>query len=491
MIGGVVTATLFNEAYIPWAIDFYRNMKHHGINNLVLICLDRESQAFAELHKLPSLSIKCILSSCNVHQSSSSSLIGAPAASHHIKISTLRALIDAGIHVLFVEMDILIYKDLYLHPVIDSVFSKMAPDMAVSSLPSGSIGIIASLSNMRTKLAFKVMEENEKKNRHGDQILWGSILGGANSAYSANSANSSPAGKDAPAYSLDWSTLDTCLFAEILPSGQNHDACKVKQDEIYSHHLTALIPAKKTEKLFEFYERESSAPVIAFVSGYTGSIDPHSVSLISKVNIPQAPLPGHSYFITNINELKHRVHKAGWRPLHISVDGFNMSDSVDIALAGKRMKVFPQKCLPTNNGTAYNIIVWFDNKFDINEPAVSDVIQRLDSRIGVYMHKHPFLCCGADVEYKESMHQKRYFWGKAMVLRYMEEEVSLGFKLHGERHFQTGVIIYNLRNPDTLKIQNLWMEHIMRCGIQCQISFYFIAQRFPKSIDEFTANISP
>lgn len=42
---GVVTLALFDKAYIPWAIDFHRNMKHHGIHNLLMVSLDGESQA--------------------------------------------------------------------------------------------------------------------------------------------------------------------------------------------------------------------------------------------------------------------------------------------------------------------------------------------------------------------------------------------------------------------------------------------------------------
>ena len=482
-VNGVVTMTLFDKLYIPWAMDFHRNMKHRGINNLVMISLDDESQSFAELHNLPSLSIHCVLNSCIPYQSSSSSMgtHSIPVPDNiNAKTSTLRALIEAGIHVLFVEMDVLIYKDLYQHPMIKRVFSGMELDMAMSSL-TVSVGIIASLSNVRTKLFFNLLEENWRKSRHGDHILWHSML---------ENAGSSAAGKEVPA--LTWLPLDDCLFAEILPAGQNRNICKVKQERVHSHHLTALAPATKTERFNEFYNRESSAPIIAYVSGYTGSTDPHSVSLVSKVNIPQVPLPGHSFFITNINELKDRVRTAGWRPLHISVDDFNMTDEVDIVLAGKRMKIFPQKFLPViTNGTAYTVAVWFDNKFNINERAVSDVAHMLDSRVSTYFHKHPFLCCGADLELKESMYQNRYRISNETILRYMEEEVSLGFKIHGERHFQSGVIIYNLRHPDTEKIQHMWMQHIKRCGIQCQISLYFISQRFPDSIDEFTANISP
>ena len=272
-----------------------------------------ESPRHAELHNLPSLNIHCVLNSCIPHQSPSLSMSAhsTPIPDNiHAKIATLRALIDADIHVLFVEIDALIHKDLYQHPVLKSVFSGMVLDMAISSV-TVSISIIASLSNMRTKLVFKMIEENWRKNRHVGQISWHTML---------ENASSSAVGKEVPA--LTWSPLDDCLFAEILPSSQNHDGCEVEHEKVYSHHLTALAFAKKAERLNEFYERESSAPIIVYVSGYTGSTDHHTMSLFSKVNIPQVPLPGHSFFITNINELKDRARTAGWHPLDISVEGF-------------------------------------------------------------------------------------------------------------------------------------------------------------------------
>jgi hypothetical protein len=72
----------------------------------------------------------------------------------------------------------------------------------------------------------------------------------------------------------------------------------------------------------------------------------------------------------------------------------------------------------------------------------------------------------------------------------MGEEVGQGFPVHGERDFQTGFIIYNLKHPATSRIQRMWFEHINRCGILCQVSMYFVAQRFPSEIAEFTANIA-
>ena len=72
----------------------------------------------------------------------------------------------------------------------------------------------------------------------------------------------------------------------------------------------------------------------------------------------------------------------------------------------------------------------------------------------------------------------------------MEEERVKGYPVTGERFFQSGFIIYNLVHKKTRHIQDMWMRHIHRCGIECQISLYFVAQRFPSPvISEFTAPI--
>ena len=71
----------------------------------------------------------------------------------------------------------------------------------------------------------------------------------------------------------------------------------------------------------------------------------------------------------------------------------------------------------------------------------------------------------------------------------MKEQESLGFPTHGERLFQCGFLLYYLQHPDCKNIQNTWMKHIQKCGIQDQISMYYVAQRFPDSIGEFVHNI--
>ena len=39
-----------------------------------------------------------------------------------------------------------------------------------------------------------------------------------------------------------------------------------------------------------------------------------------------------------------------------------------------------------------------------------------------------------------------------------------------------------------IELNNTWYKHIQECGIQCQISFFFVKQLFPDIIVSFTEN---
>ena len=75
------------------------------------------------------------------------------------------------------------------------------------------------------------------------------------------------------------------------------------------------------------------------------------------------------------------------------------------------------------------------------------------------------------------MLQSRYKreWDKSIA--YITQEVNNGARLNCQM-YATGAILRNTRHPDTVKINELWWQHINRCGIECQVSFDIIAQKF-------------
>ena len=154
------------------------------------------------------------------------------------------------------------------------------------------------------------------------------------------------------------------------------------------------------------------------------------------------------------------------------------------------MKVFPQEWVGKVASQGYDFAVWVDHKYNVRVDAVRKTAASWDPKHALLMLRHPFLCgkalnCGAHEEFRESMHQERYRRQRDRYKAYMWAEENAGFPSSGHRHFTCCFLMYSLRHADCAPIQNMWMEHIERCGIQDQISMYYVAQRFPKSIAEF------
>jgi len=216
---------------------------------------------------------------------------------------------------------------------------------------------------------------------------------------------------------------------------------------------------------------------IAILTGHIGE---------APVYIPNLPHNSYDcYFLTNNEGLAEAANAFGWNSVLLMdiplVDSMlDVSYAQQNAASSKQLKVFPQRFLSKE----FDFIVWFDNKYNLLVGAVLDTIMKWDSTVAMMLHTR-YHCCGADLEFTASMLQPRYAISKQQMTQYMEEEIELGYPVHGERHFQTGFIIYNMNHKDTLSIQQMWQEHIERVGINCQIAFYFVAQRFPRSIQEY------
>ncbi len=254
-------------------------------------------------------------------------------------------------------------------------------------------------------------------------------------------------------------------------------------------HTFSLAPGGRSLTVIQQSNTKGSPSTIAFVTGYIGNEKTLTARPLSGF-IPKVPVPGHSFYVTNLRSVYDNAVAAGWSARLVMVKG-DMNDILDTGMVSKMLKVFPQRYIASNK---YEHVVWFDNKFDVNTEGTLSAAQSWDSNKALLMHQHSFLCgdeldCGADEELQESMKQARYKKQEDSYVRYMSAEAKAGYPPHGTRHFQTGYLLYNLKHPDCYRIQNLWMEHILRCGIQCQISMYYVAQRFPRSIGEFPYDI--
>ena len=84
-------------------------------------------------------------------------------------------------------------------------------------------------------------------------------------------------------------------------------------------------------------------------------------------------------------------------------------------------------------------------------------------------------------EFNESMKQPRYFAQKEQYEKYINQKLSQGLTPVSDIHHVTGFIIRK-HCEMTNQINEEWYKHIKECGIQCQISFFFVQQMYKAHI---------
>ena len=81
-------------------------------------------------------------------------------------------------------------------------------------------------------------------------------------------------------------------------------------------------------------------------------------------------------------------------------------------------------------------------------------------------------------EYNESMKQHRYILQNEKYKKYINKQINNGLSEITEYHYACGFLIRNMKHEKIIEINKTWYEHIQECGIQDQISFFFVKQLF-------------
>ena len=73
-----------------------------------------------------------------------------------------------------------------------------------------------------------------------------------------------------------------------------------------------------------------------------------------------------------------------------------------------------------------------------------------------------------------------------LYLNYIIKQLQNGLSDITDYHCACGFLIRNMKHPKINEINEMWYNHILECGIQDQISFFFIKQYFKDYILPFT-----
>lgn len=180
-----------------------------------------------------------------------------------------------------------------------------------------------------------------------------------------------------------------------------------------------------------------------------------------------------SYFFSNNTSTLKKALKRGWIPIDYEPTTHE-DDPVLNNLDAKVYKVRPH-LHPTLN--RYEYIFFLDSKIRYNERAlVNFLTTRTEKAMFMIAHMsrtRPFL----QNEFNESMNQERYAKQRDQILRFISTHEDESTK-EPDTFYQMSMILRKNAHPNTKDIGELWHDMIRECGIQDQISFYFVQQKF-------------
>jgi hypothetical protein len=210
-------------------------------------------------------------------------------------------------------------------------------------------------------------------------------------------------------------------------------------------------------------------PNIAIYSTYCGPTA--NKTLVKK---PSSLYP--HFFYSNNRDVLIQAMDLGWTALFLNEMPI-YDDPVASALQSKLVKATPH-LFPDLQGFDY--LFYVDDKLVFDENRLENLVyEMVRNRSPLAIRKHPFPPPNVLYEFTLSLDQPRYYAQRVQMIDYITEQLESGLKVVAKNRYWTSAILRDMTHPDTPKINEMWLEHIQKCGIQCQVSFFFVAQHFP------------
>ena len=205
--------------------------------------------------------------------------------------------------------------------------------------------------------------------------------------------------------------------------------------------------------------------------------------------IPDVPsLKYKCYYYTNNKTIFEKLKETEWICIFIDIEF--KDDVFEPNMYGKHLKAMPQEYQELKD---YDYLCFFDSKINnLNVNFIEDYIHKyfINDNKALILRNHEFIT-GYNVwsEFYLSMHQPRYHIDHDKYLNYINKQLNIGFNVEDDYHCNTGFLIRNMKNTKIIELNSTWYSHIKECGIECQISFFFVKQLFKDYIVPFDGKL--
>lgn len=203
------------------------------------------------------------------------------------------------------------------------------------------------------------------------------------------------------------------------------------------------------------------------------------------LKIPNLPsLKYKCYYYTNNKDLLEILKNTKW--IGIYDDKPTNDDLIESCMVGKHIKTMPHEYSELKE---YDYLCFLDSKLQqVNEIFVENYIIKffIEQNFALLLREHHFVHNNVWNEYNQSMEQQRYILESEKYKNYINNQVKNGLSEITKHHCACGFLIRNMKHEKMIEINKTWYQHIQECGIQDQISFFFVKQLFTDYIYPFT-----
>lgn len=188
------------------------------------------------------------------------------------------------------------------------------------------------------------------------------------------------------------------------------------------------------------------------------------------------PIPSTSndcFFFTNNKRAADQAEDAGWNVVMspVNIKGSDRNNAMD----SKELKTCPHHFKQLRG---YTYTCYFDSKMKIKESDIINMISGLLGNTVMLLNKHHFIENSVWKELSEAMFQPRYVEDKDKYEAYINSNIKdNNFKDTSDVHYETGLILRK-SGEEVDKIGEEWFADIMKTGPECQITFFFIQQKY-------------
>jgi len=230
------------------------------------------------------------------------------------------------------------------------------------------------------------------------------------------------------------------------------------------------------DEQFKFVNYKKNNTKLAYYTCFFGGNNNYSYLI--------PPLPSTEYdcyYFTNNMDIYIKLQDTNF--IRVFVDDIPIfNDENKDSMSSKIYRCNP---FDINVLNAYEYMCWFDNKLRVFDKDIINIIYELDNTDkSIVFTRHPYYEKYNSIwdEFTLSMNTKKYKNKELNYNSYISKMIMSGYNESFKDGFLCGGFSIRKNNEISKKFALEWFNNILECGIQDQISLYFVSQKYTKNI---------